>query len=71
MSTAANEMRYYNTGSSLGVVGTHPGHQDGDYTYLVTHSDGERGPWIRTADLHPSPEIAETAQPAKFYSDRN
>lgn len=34
-------MQFYNAGQ-LGVVGTHPAHQDEEYTYLPSRSWGER-----------------------------
>lgn len=61
------QYRFYNSGNSLGVIGTIPAHQDGAYTYLPSHSEGKNGPWIRTEDLHPSREAAGKAAPARFY----
>ncbi len=63
--------RYYNSGTCLGVIGTIPTHQDGAYSYLPSHSEGEDGPWIRTEDLHPTCEAAEKAAPARFYRTEN
>lgn len=61
------QYRYYNSGNCLGVIGTIPARQEGAYTYLPSHSEGEDGPWIRTEDLHPTREAAEKAAPARFY----
>lgn len=62
-----SQMRYYNSGTTLGVIGTHPGHQDGEHTYLPSHAEGVNGPWIRSSDLHASYAAAEAAPVARFY----
>lgn len=67
MSATDSQMRYYNSGTSLGVIGTHTAHQDGEHTYLPSHADGANGPWIRSSDLHVSRASAEAAPVAKFY----
>jgi hypothetical protein len=58
-----NNIRYYNSGNSLGVVGTYPAHEDGEYTFLPSHN---RNPWIKTCDLYLTREEAEKAKTAEF-----
>ena len=59
------KMKYYNTGNSLGVIGTYPGHISGEYTFLVNNND----PWIRTEDLYDTYEQAENSTKARFLKD--
>jgi hypothetical protein len=59
-------IKYFNAGHPLGIIGTHPAHESGLYTFLPTH----RNPWIRTADLHVTYEEASTASIALFMGDK-
>lgn len=59
-------LKYYNAGGNLGVIGTQPGHTDGNYTFLVSH----RNPWIRTTDLYDTYDEAEKAPVAVFSGDK-
>ncbi len=55
---------YYNSGSSLGVVGVLPGEQSGEYTYLSACNPAFT--WIRTEDLHTTREAAAASQVARY-----
>jgi len=61
-----NKFKYYNSGTVLGIVGTIPAHESGDYTFIPSLTSGRTSPWIKTCDLHNTREEAEKSSPAKF-----
>jgi len=62
---SSKEMKYYNAGGILGVIGTYPCHTSGDYTFLVNNTNQ----WIKTKDLYNTHKDAEKAPIAKFSVD--
>lgn len=58
------KMMYYNSGSSLGVIGTYIAHEEGEYTFLATTAKRQ---WILTADLYDSREEATKGNVARFF----
>lgn len=60
---SASAMKFYK--SRIGVVGVQPGHQDGEYTFLLNRTLGYT--WIRTADLYDTREEAERAPVVRCF----